>query len=210
VATKREINDTRDELQVLMSRWREQQAIHMGSVKARILDQQPQPLEDEVLLLPSEFSEADRNRLGLSHMAEMEMELWQGQASECILRLRCLGKTMSAFEGLQRKEAIGQRGRTRTHTKLQVLEFLQERVLSLYSYSREALTSLGTRSTIDVRFPPLTVADLFRKSTQDKRVIGDTHRPDGGLYRLGGVQRASTTLDTHRPIAEGASTKLCI
>jgi hypothetical protein len=140
-------------------------------------------------------------------MAEMETELWEGQASECILRLRCLGKTMSAFEGLQRKDAIGQRGRTRTHTKIQILEFLRDRVLSLYSFSREALISLQRLSSLDTRFPPLAIGDLFRKSTQDKRVIGDTHRPDGDLYRLGGMQKvkAAVAAHDHEKVAEGAS-----
>jgi hypothetical protein len=158
----------------------------MQSAKAVITDNQIQPIQQEELFLPSEFSEADRLEFDLTELAGLEAQLWEGHASECIMRLRCIGKTISSFQGLRNKEPGSQREGTRNTTRFQHLEFLQTRILTNYEDARKALDSLKILTPMDSRFPPLTRADLFRKSTQHKRQIGDTYRPDGALYGLHG------------------------
>jgi hypothetical protein len=158
----------------------------METAKTIILDHEPKPVEVEVLFLPSEFSVEQREKLGLGKLAELEAELWEGQASECILRLRCIMKLISGFQGERQKNPGTQREGTRSRSKIQILEFLKDRVLSTYSDSRSALGSLGKLDTVADRYPHLTERDLERKSTRDKRSLGDSYRPDGGLWGLGG------------------------
>jgi hypothetical protein len=185
IATQQEIVSIRQELQRRLQLWRQHQlTVHMQAAKITITNRPRHPLERDDLYLPSEFSEEERRELGLVELANLEAELWEAHASECILQLRSVGKTVSAFRGLRGKEPGSQRQGTRNTTRFQHLEFLQSRILTNYGDSRKALDSLGRLSTISDRFPHLTHADLFRKSTQNKRTIGDTHRPDGAVYGL--------------------------
>jgi hypothetical protein len=149
-----------------------------------IVDRSLQPLEREDLFLPSGFSEEERLEFDLVKLAELEAGLWVGHASECILQLRSIGKTISAFQNIRDKEPGSQRVGTKRTTRFQHLQFLQSRILTNYEDSRKALESLGKLTTLGDRFPHLTHADLFRKSTQHKRALGDTHRTDGMLYGL--------------------------
>ena len=43
------------------------------------------------------------------------------------------------------------------------------------------------------RYPSLSLSDLYRKSTEDKRKLGDTHRPDGVLWVIGGLNQVHST-----------------
>jgi hypothetical protein len=156
----------------------------MGAAKATILNEQQGPLENENLFLPSSFLEEDRSRLGLSELTKMEAELWEGQASECILRLRCIMKALSAHAALRQKNDSGQSARTRSQIKAQTLRFQRDRVLAIYSEARAALRDLGKLDSMLDRFPALDETELFRKSTRDKRVIGDTHRTDAPFWGL--------------------------
>jgi hypothetical protein len=52
--------------------------------------------------------------------------------------------------------------------------------MATYELARQRLITLDT---INFTFPPLTEADLYMKSVQQKRQLGDSHRTDGDLWR---------------------------
>jgi hypothetical protein len=164
-------------------KWRELQIIFMVALQTTaLLPSEPQPVEDEILLFPSYFSESDRTKLGLTQLAIQEADLREGQASECILRLCYIVKTISALHNQRRTEDQGQRANTRSRAKIGTLDNHRNRTLSNYEMTRNALVSLGRSSN---QFPHLTLQDLNRKSTHHKRSANDTHRTDGKLWGLG-------------------------
>ena len=170
-----------------MEKWRNLQTDHMSSVQPAILAQLPCEIEDEPLFLPSHFSETDRLQMDLTQLAEEEAQLRKGQAYEYILQLRRVMKIISTLHGQRKKQTWGQRQNTRARLKIQSMEYTRDRILEVYNSSHHALKLLGKLSSpeLEEQFPYLTVPDLFRKSVQDKRQLGDTHRPDGRLWVAG-------------------------
>lgn len=149
-----------------------------------VVSQQPCELQHECLFLPSHFSKAERDCLGLTALSEEEAQLREGQATDAILQLRLIIKTLSAMQGRKKKNVRGQKESTRAYGKIHTIGTARDRVLMIYTECRLALKSLGRLDdpiSLD-RFPPLTNEDLYRKSTMDKRQLGDSNRADGRLW----------------------------
>ena len=144
-------------------------------------------IEDECLFLPSDFSGRERQALSLCNLANEESKLWEIQANNTVLSLRHIMKLLSVLQNQKRRNVHGQKESSRAHIKIQSVEFTRDTFLESYNLCREVLTKLGyfvDNASIN-RFPPLTYDDLFRKSTSDKRLLGDTYRPDGLLWVIG-------------------------
>ena len=174
-----------------LGKWRVLQGIQMPNVTSMVESQPQQALEDENLFLPSSIPEPERTALGLSALAGEEARLREAQAHECILQLRTNVKCMSILAKRKKKHDRGVRKLTRTRARFISVEVVRDRLLLIYNSSRAALISLGKLDPNDQRLPPLTVDDLKRKSTVDKRQRGDTYRSDGGLWVIPGVSMAS-------------------
>jgi hypothetical protein len=159
----------------------------MPSVQSQVLSQSPCAIEKEELYLPSHFTESERSNLGLCDIAREEAHLREGQAYESIMRLRSTVKALSWYKRTRKENDRGQKQATRSRTKIAAAEFLRDGHLLTYNHARSALESLDGLGPEGCRFPPLTEDDCFRKSTVDKRLVGDTHRPDGRLWRVGVV-----------------------
>jgi hypothetical protein len=156
----------------------------MPSVQPLIISQPSCPTEKEELYLPSHFSEMERSDLGLCELAQEEVLLREGQAYESIIRLRSTVKALSWYARVRKGNDRGQRQATRGRARIAAAELLRDSHLLTYNHARSALESL-THLGPEGRFPPLTKDDCFRKSTVDKRQVGDTYRPDGRLWRVG-------------------------
>jgi len=157
-----------------------------GEEEGKRNDADAMEIENEYLYLPSDFGEPDRHQLQLTDLAQEEAMLREGHAYECILQLRQIAKLISIFHYLRQKNNRGQRQNTRSQVKREALELTRDRLLETYNTTRKALSSLcNDNNRISERFPPLTVDDLYRKPTVDKRQLGDTYRPDGRLWSLG-------------------------
>jgi hypothetical protein len=181
--TEKGIATIQDDLTLRLEKWRDLQAIHMPKIKPLLLTQEPSELEDENLLLPSHFSDHDRAKLSLEELAEEEAKAREGQTHNCILQLRRVMKTISAMHKLKKKNSHGQRQCIRDRKQLDSLELTRDQILAIYSASRCALVSLrADDKDLAEQYPPLALADLYRKSTLEKRQRGDTHRADGGLW----------------------------
>jgi hypothetical protein len=189
LATKKAIMLAKADIIERLSKWRTLQAIHMPDISQLLLATQPSEIEDEHLFLPSYFSEQDRIRYSLTHLAHEEMQLRQGQASECILQLRWIVKTLSVMHGQKIKNELGQKRNMRANYKLHSVELTRNRMLEVYNTSHHALRTLGYNpDDLNDQFPLLTLSDLYRKSTVMKRQRGDTYHSDGRLWMLGGRQ----------------------
>ena len=174
----------------------------MKTIKHFVLSAEPCETEAEKLFLPSHFSPEDRTSLLIDELASKEIELRDGQSYDCVLQLRRVEKSLSAIQGLRKKETKGQKTSTRAHTKLESMRLTRNTILATYSSCRAALQSLhAKRVDFDLMFttqyPELTEKDLFRKSTASKRKLGDTHRPDGNIWVWSGARPARD--DTEGP-----------
>ena len=187
-----------NELTGRIKTFRELQAIHMESIKHCVLSAEPCEISDEQLFLPSRFTPTERSALALDHLAAEEAQLRDGQAHDCIFRLRRLEKTLSAIQGLRKKQAKGQKESTRSQSKIQLAKLTRTAVLTTYGSCRVALQSLFAgrvdyEALFETQYPELSEKDLYRKDTASKRDLGDTHRPDGNLWFWSGVVRSSDT-----------------
>jgi len=194
LSTEQDIKLTKVSISQRLEKWRKLQSIHMPQVESLIQSQDPAEVEDEVLFLPSHFSESERARYSLTVLGDEEKKLREGHACEGILQLRKLMKCLSSMYRRKRKDTKGQKANTRSHLKIDTAEATRDQVLAVYNLTRKALCALGnTNDNFEVRYPRLTLSDLFRKSTMDKRVLGDTYRPDGLIWELLGISGASFT-----------------
>lgn len=160
-------------------------------------------VQDELLYLPSHFSESDREELGLSELGEEELELRRVQVVECIMQLRRSAKKHSSVRAQKRKDLPGQHTGTRAAGVRIALEFNQECLLRIYNVGREALVQLSKDTQDGISFPHLTSADLFRKPTTHKRQLGDSRRPDGMLWRVGARADVGSTSNEGQEMEEG-------
>lgn len=181
------------EISQRLEKWRILQSNHTPEIHETISSQNPAEVENELLFLPSYFTERKRNELSLTTLASEEKQLREGHCYECILQLRHLMKILSSIYGQKKKEIRGQKANTRARLKLDTIEAARDQILAVYNLSRHALWALGNNDEdLRKRFPILTLADLYRKSTVQKRILGDTYRPDGLIWELLGLSSGSS------------------
>ncbi|RDB28165.1 hypothetical protein Hypma_001335 [Hypsizygus marmoreus] len=142
--------------------------------------------EKEILFLPSDFSESERADLDLSVCAQHEHQLREGEAFDALRHLQTIVKTLDALSTAKRKDARGQDQNTRALTRIKEVEGQRDLAMRDYAAARTALLALGEPEA-DNRFPTLTLQDTYRKSTRDKREVGDSRRMDGKLWVNTGV-----------------------
>lgn len=154
--------------------------------------------ENEVLYLPSDFSEAERVQLQLVALGEHERRLQSGAAYDTIRRIRTTSKTISSLRSDKKAQAYGQTRHTRAADQIRKIEARRDAVISDYQAIRAIMISLGL-PVDSAEFPPLTLADTYRKPTDIKRAVGDSQRHEGSIWTNAGISagvrlpRRSTT-----------------
>jgi hypothetical protein len=154
--------------------------------------------EEEVLYLPSDFSEADRIKYELVALGETQRQLLQGTACDYVSKIKTISKTIDSGKATKKSDEYTQRGHTRAGDLICKIEKLQERSIDDYTATRNALIALGM-SPNNHSYPPLTLQDTFRKATHLKRAVGDSRRSDGLAWMHTGVNGGA------RPIPSTAS-----
>lgn len=194
LASKHDIELAETDIEQRLERWRELQAIHMPSIKNTVLSHAPSTSSDmELLFLPSHFSPSERADLSLSALASEEAELREAQVLECILQLRRVTKSLYSLQALKKKETQSQAVGTRSNVHRKSMEHNQHSLLKIYGKGREALASLSPLdSKLQTRFPPLSMSDLLRKPTVEKREVGDSHRGEGHLWSMAAPKHGNT------------------
>lgn len=147
--------------------------------------------EGEKLYIPSDFSEAERVRLRLVSLGECERRLQSGAAYDTIQRVRTTCKTISSLHSNKKAQAYGQTRHTRATEQIRVIEARRDLFISDYESIRKNMTSLGLAED-SPEFPPLSLADTYRKPTNIKRAVGDSRRHDGAIWTNTVVQLPST------------------
>lgn len=137
----------------------------MPQVESQVIDQHTKMKlkdlpEQEVLFLPSDFTENNRLSLGLVEMAEDQRKLVEGAANDAILRVQKLAKVLSNTHSAKKTEGSGQAHQMRaTATETEVV-FRLDLAIKDYNHLRELLRKLGL-SDSDLVYRPLTVEDTY-------------------------------------------------
>lgn len=186
LATKKEIDLTTLDLEKRLERWRDLQATFMPSVKEVVLRQDPSSIDTESLYLPSHFRSEGRVALELQALGKEEEQLREAEVFECLAQLRHSAKRLSTMADTKKKNVWGQSQSTRAWNARKSVLKEQATLLKIYTSARKALLELSDdKESTAIQFPALTLDDLSRKSTVDKRQLGDSHRSEGAVWTAG-------------------------
>jgi hypothetical protein len=145
-------------------------------------------IEDERLYLPSDFSASERQRLDLVTLAAEEARWREGEIFDILRKLQNVVKAISALGYRKGKNDRQQKQNSRAGDHIRDGISRQNHHMESYQAVRAAIISLQGSSN----FPPLTEADLFMKSVQQKRRVGDSKRTDGLLFRAKALNSAGS------------------
>lgn len=186
LATKNELDLITSDIEKRLERWRNLQANFMPTVRDHVLAQPSVPIESETLFLPSHFSSELRKEMNLEALGAEEFQLREAEIFECIMQLRQYSMHLSYMNNQKKKDTQAQRNSSRSSTRRKTVEKNQDCLLKIYNTARAALLnfSVDTEAVLH-QFPALSVDDLERKSTADKRQQGDSRRSEGKLWTTG-------------------------
>jgi hypothetical protein len=205
-----EIEKRRERLRKRIDDWRDviQKNLvpQIGDVVARqaISGKSADTPENEILYLPSDFTEADRIKFDLVKLGEHERHFLQGTLCDFVAKIKTKSKTVDAWKADKKAQAYGQRGHTRAMKQVHDVEERRDVLMAHYSASRAAMISLGM-SPDDPSFPKLTLEDTYRKATHSKRAVGDSRTSDGLLWTRSGVTGGTRQSHASTSMAVGSS-----
>ncbi|KAJ7480380.1 hypothetical protein B0H11DRAFT_1915796 [Mycena galericulata] len=200
VSRRKEITKRTEKTQVRLYNWRKQQNELMPRIADKVAEQAMRalPIQDEKLFLPSDFpSEQERQSLDLISLAVEEAKWREGQAFDHLRALQNVVKALSALRNRKIRDDRKQKENTRAGDNIREAIALRDQHMASYEVARKALISLNATST----FPPLTEPDLYMKSVQQKRRVGDSRHTDGALWRV----NAPVPIEDGLDIEDGAS-----
>ncbi|KAJ7127477.1 hypothetical protein C8R46DRAFT_1235584 [Mycena filopes] len=179
VSKQKEIKKRTAKLQTRLLGWRKIQTQLMPNVGDRVAGQKAL-VQCEKLFLPSDFSAPERQALGLLDLAVEEAKWREGQAFDHLRRLQNVVKTITALRNRKTRDERKQKENTRAGDNIRVSTAIRDQHMAGYEAARVALAALDAES----KFIPLTESDLYMKSVQQKRRVGDSRHIDGALWRL--------------------------
>ncbi|KAJ7441842.1 hypothetical protein B0H11DRAFT_1932762 [Mycena galericulata] len=137
------------------------------------------PIEDKKLFLPSDLTGNERQKMDVVALGMEESKWREGQAFDILRALQHIVETISALRNRKFKNDCQQK--QNSHAGDQIAEATKRQNYLIESYSAPRLALISLNGSTD--FPVLTEADLFMKSVQQKRRVGDSKRTDGLLWR---------------------------
>ena len=183
---KKEISSRTAKLRAQISTFRQDQKNLMRKVGDKVAQQSVAgpAIEDERLYLPSDLTEAERRQMKLEELGTEEIRWREGQAFDSFRALQNVVKALSALRNRKFKNDRQQKQNTRAGDHIDDAIGRRNQRMQAYNVARMAIISLKGSSDL----PPMTEADLFMKSVQQKRHVGDSGRPDGLLWRATALQ----------------------
>ncbi|KAJ6552856.1 hypothetical protein B0H19DRAFT_1072355 [Mycena capillaripes] len=177
----KELANRRSKFRTQLSELRQQQKYVMPQVGDKVASQaiSAPAIEAELLYLPSEFSEAERREMNLVQLAIEEARWREGQAFDTLRALQNVVKALGALQRRKFKNDRQQKQNTRAMEHMDEGIKRRNHHMEAFNAARLAIITLTGSSN----FPVLTEADLFMKSVQQKRQVGDSNRTDGLLFR---------------------------
>ncbi|KAK7045235.1 CxC2 domain-containing protein [Favolaschia claudopus] len=200
---KTEVEKLTAKLRTQIVEFRKVQIQLMPKVGDRVAAQASKPpaLELECLYIPSDFDAAARKKLGLDELAAEEAIWREGQLYDILRALQNIVKAVSALRGRKKKNDRQQKQNTRTGEYISDTLKKQGHHIQFYAVVRQKIVMLNGSCSL----PILTEQDLFMKSVQQKKHVGDSKRTDGLLFRAAALSAVgsydvdgdATMTDTH-------------
>ncbi|KDR78511.1 hypothetical protein GALMADRAFT_209005 [Galerina marginata CBS 339.88] len=178
----------RHNLSAEIKKWRKQQQVIIPGVIDH-LSQLPTPesIELEILLLPSDFSPAERVLYAIEDLVDDELRLQKGQAHDALRCLRAQVKyslSLSRYKKSKKNAVHGQNLNTRFSSMLRDAYDKQDVNIAKYQRSRDAMIRLGLANDNE-EFPELGPNDLWMKDPALYHQLGDGKRMEGWIWRVG-------------------------
>ncbi|KDR67065.1 hypothetical protein GALMADRAFT_1359006, partial [Galerina marginata CBS 339.88] len=139
--------------------------------------------EKERLLLPSDFQEACRIRLGLQSAARAEYEIREGRAHDCLDEVRRCIQTYNHHITIKANDVRGQRYATRARGIVDKLDADTQKAADTYNFTRNALLKLGLSPT-DPVLKPLLTNELWAKNAAMPPKLGDSRKEDPWFWHV--------------------------
>ncbi|KAJ7111002.1 hypothetical protein C8R44DRAFT_633535, partial [Mycena epipterygia] len=185
---EKEIAGRSKKLQERILSFRQQQKNIMSGIGNKVAIQAAQSpgtaVEDELLYLPSDLTANERMTLDFISLGLEEARWREGQAFDALRSVQGIVKAITALR--DRKSRNDRKPKENTRSGAQIAEALRRRDLHMATYdaARKAMIALGSLDPHSkTHFPVLTEADLYMKSVQQKRHVGDSRHPDGLLWQ---------------------------
>ncbi|KAJ3979929.1 hypothetical protein F5890DRAFT_1420566 [Lentinula detonsa] len=182
--------------------WRKLQKHYMVSIASRI-SRQPdeQHPEDQLLLLPSDFTPAECQQLRLIPLATKQIQMLEAMLGETIANLQTTVKNLSAAFERKIKDARGQDANTKSIVQIRKIEAKRNDLMGDYDLFREVLNALDGLD--EGKWPPLALKDTFRKPTERRRNPGDSRVLEGNLWGMTSTGHARWALTNTEGLPSG-------
>lgn len=188
---QKKIQTATTKLEGLMSKWRREQQTIMPQVTDLVEEQAAvwadSKIEEEVLYLPSDLNQVDRETRHLVAMGEKEAKLREGAAFDALKRVKVCAKAVVTLGDRKKKNWSGVSQNTIALKQIMDTERWRDTHIAGYMLARKAMIALGYSKGIDGDFPVLTVADTYMKSRATPRCLGDLKKTDGPIWAQGAV-----------------------
>ena len=147
-------------------------------------------VEDEPLFLPSSFTAEQREDFDLQDLADIEMRLREGEASDAIVKLQTALRKVSELEGDKKKQVGSSNKNTRAKSALNKAHGVKRKLVTEYNAARKAMLSLGLQVD-SKRFPQLRDQDTYRPGTIEPHEFNSGEKKTGWIW-LFGVETRTT------------------
>jgi hypothetical protein len=182
--TDKELLDARLKLRRDLNKWRRTQLdLYPKLAMENDIINAAKP-ECDSLLLPSNFSEPQRQSLGLGELANVEYALREGQAYDALDKLRLAIQTFNHNLKFKVDQVRGQGANTRAQAFLRMLSSNKINAADKYRTARTALLALGL-SADDRSLQPLHNTQLWCKNDSAAPGQGDTRKEDPWFWMVG-------------------------
>lgn len=196
-AEKKDLRTRRTKLRTRIEDLRAVQTALIPDLMKQLEAMDPCEVENEKLLLPSDFSSIERKAMGsaILALARDEKALREGEAYDAIESLKTKIKALSAMWDGKNKHSRGLDANTRSKAAIKTVMEQRDALIASYMASREAIVNLSLDRSDDATsaFPPLTLQDTYRKSTSQRRQIGDSRRTAPSPWMSGGISAGTST-----------------
>ncbi|KAH9928328.1 uncharacterized protein B0H18DRAFT_857014, partial [Fomitopsis serialis] len=135
----------------------------------------------EPLALPSDFSETEREDLGLQALAIFERSIRVGHAYDLLDAIKQSLNHQGAFLVDKRKHARGQKDNTRSQTQVNAAVGRTRAMAGLYNYNRDRLVALKSDES-DIMSAIDLDKDLKGKNWRSPRQLGDSHAEPSWIW----------------------------
>ncbi|KAJ7715335.1 hypothetical protein B0H16DRAFT_1742043 [Mycena metata] len=181
-ATQHKIQHLRTRATADLASWRAQQSVFMPLVGQVVHQVGPHDVEHQVLGLPSEFSQAQRESLDLLALARHELALRQRMAWNCGKGVKHVALRLQQSSRTRVTQDSGPHQHARRMQEISREQERGDRYIEKYMAMRAALLKLTT-ATPD--FPPITRAALTRRKTSPaERAAGSAAYAQAPIFSL--------------------------